>query len=144
VSYSEACEVRFQAEYKRLSKQAWAIVPKVRDVDKFLRANDDARHHVHEVHPEVCFYYMASERPMRFSKKRPAGRDERVSVLRTSFDHVLDEALRDRSRLECELDDLLDAFAALWTARRIREGTTVRLPAVLPRDPFGLPMEIVA
>jgi len=40
------------------------------------------------------------------------------------------------------MDDLLDAFAVLWTARRIAEGKAVTLPARPPLDSFGLRMAI--
>jgi len=36
-SYSDACQIRLQVEGKKLSLQAWAIMPKVRDVDELLR-----------------------------------------------------------------------------------------------------------
>jgi predicted RNase H-like nuclease len=39
-------------------------------------------------------------------------------------------------------DDLYDAFAALWTARRIRTGESRAIPAILALDPEGLPMRI--
>jgi predicted RNase H-like nuclease len=81
---------------------------------------------------------------MQFSKRRRAGRDERSSLLVIEFGDVVDSALGDLRSLGCAADDLLDAFAALWTARRIAKGTAVILPALPPRDKYGLPMEMVA
>lgn len=40
-------------------------------------------------------------------------------------------------------DDVLDAIAVLWTATRIARGEGRGLPDPPPRDPTGLPMEIV-
>jgi predicted RNase H-like nuclease len=40
-------------------------------------------------------------------------------------------------------DDILDAFAALWTAERITSGVAVTLPENKPLDSTGLPMRIV-
>jgi predicted RNase H-like nuclease len=40
-------------------------------------------------------------------------------------------------------DDLLDAVAAAWTARRLVEGVAERLPAEPAVDRRGLRMEIV-
>jgi predicted RNase H-like nuclease len=40
-------------------------------------------------------------------------------------------------------DDLLDAFAALWTAERISNGTARTVPAAPLEDRFGLRMEMV-
>ncbi|MCU1350492.1 MAG: uncharacterized protein JWO56_3522 [Acidobacteria bacterium] len=52
-TYVEACEISFLAQKKKLSKQAWAIYPKIREVDELLRERPDLRDRVHEVHPEV-------------------------------------------------------------------------------------------
>src|SRR5690349_2429275 len=36
-NYSEACEIGQNTCGKRLSRQAWGIVPKIREIDTFLR-----------------------------------------------------------------------------------------------------------
>jgi predicted RNase H-like nuclease len=41
-------------------------------------------------------------------------------------------------------DDLLDACACAWSARRIAEGRAVRFPADPPQDARGLRMAIHA
>ena len=38
-----------------ISKQAFAIVPKIREVDRLLRRRSAARGLIREVHPELCF-----------------------------------------------------------------------------------------
>lgn len=143
-THAEASAAGAAVDGRRLSIQTWAIIPKIREVDKFLRAETSLRARVREVHPEICFYFMAGRRPMQYSKSRRAGRDERRSLLITAFGDVIERALGDRRSLGCAADDLLDAFAALWTARRITKGTAVTLPARPPRDRFGLLMEMVA
>jgi predicted RNase H-like nuclease len=127
-----------------LSIQAWAIIPKIRDVDEILRGEADLRTRVREVHPEICFYFMAGRRPMQFAKKKREGRDERRTLLVSEFGNVVDDALGDLRSLGCAADDLLDAFAALWTARRVTKGIAHTIPALPPRDRYGLPMEMVA
>jgi predicted RNase H-like nuclease len=143
-SHADACLARERLEGKRLSIQAWAIVPKVREVDTTLRANGALRVRVREVHPEVCFYHMAGGRPMMHPKKKRAGREERRDLLASHFGRTIDAALADRTLRGCSADDLIDAFAALWTARRITSGQAVTIPVRPPRDSFGLPMEMVA
>ncbi len=143
-SHAEASALRYDTEGKRISVQAWAIIPKIRDVDSFLRENPVARSRIREVHPEVCFYFMAGERPMVASKKTAAGRTERTDLLTEAFGPSVETALDDLRHLGCRADDLLDAFAGLWTARRIRNSLAVTIPATPRRDAFGLPMEIVA
>ncbi|MFL5635521.1 MAG: DUF429 domain-containing protein, partial [Gemmatimonadaceae bacterium] len=42
-------------------------------------------------------------------------------------------------------DDILDAFAALWTAERVARGAAITLPhADPPMDSVGLPMRMLA
>ena len=143
-SHAEASAARVAVEGKGLPIQAWAIIPKIREIDEILRGEAYLRARVREVHPEICFYFMAGRRPMQFAKKKREGRDERRSLLVAEFGTVVDDALGDRRSLGCAADDLLDAFAALWTARRISKGTAITLPAMPTRDRFGLPMEMVA
>ncbi len=142
-SHAEASAARVAVEGKGLPIQAWAIIPKIREVDETLRGEADLRARVREVHPEICFYFMAGRRPMQFSKRRRAGRDERLALLVAEFGDVVDSALGDRRSLGCAADDLLDAFAALWTARRIAKGTALTFPAHPTKDRYDLPMEMV-
>jgi predicted RNase H-like nuclease len=79
-SHAEACSIRETVEHKRLSIQSWAIIPKIREVDAALRASAQLRARVREVHPEVCFYYLASRRPMSHAKKKREGRERRVEA----------------------------------------------------------------
>ena len=41
-----------------------------------------------------------------------------------------------------QADDILDAFALCWTARRLAAGDAIRLPELPPHDARGLRMEI--
>ncbi len=141
-SYAAANALRRAVEGKGMSKQAWAIVPKIMQVDATLRGSADLRFRVREVHPEVCFWAMNGERPMAWSKKRVQGRAERADVLGRHFGAIIGQALATKPA-GCHEDDLLDAFAATWTAGRIMSGKAIRLPADPPRDGHGLPMEMV-
>lgn len=143
-TYAEASALRRQIEGKGITKQAWAIRAKIREADQMLRSHPSRRESTREVHPEVCFCHLNGGIPMTHAKKTKAGRDERLALLRTCFGDAIERALLDRKRMGCEADDILDAFVALWTARRIDRGQEVTLPAVPPVDEFGLRMEIVA
>ena len=63
-SYYCACQIRFQVEEKKLSRQAWAITRKIGEVDDMLRHDSELSARVREVHPEVSFYFLAGERPV--------------------------------------------------------------------------------
>jgi len=81
---------------------------------------------------------------MRQNKKQPAGCDERIQQLQPIFGVYLQEALAQQRSLKSGKDDVLDAFAALWTAARIVTGNALTLPFNPPKDRCGLRMEIVA
>lgn len=129
-----------------MSRQSFAITHKIEEVDAVLRAGTaDLRNRVIEVHPEVSFCLWNDGRPMKVAKKRSAGREERRRLIEGAWPGVLE-------RLERELvatgyrfarDDLYDAVAALWTARRVRAGTARSLPDDPPSDSCGLRMAIV-
>lgn len=142
--YEEACRIRLRVEGKRLSRQSWGIVPKIREMDEFLRRHPAFRARVREVHPEVSFCFMAGGQPLRYSKKKPGGREERRRLLKPFFGKTLNEARADRIKSAVAEDDVLDAFAAVWTAERIAGGIAETFPSAPPHDRFGLPMQIVA
>ena len=96
---------------------------------------------VFEVHPELSFFQINGDVPLRWSKKFEAGQDERRTLLRNRIPGV-------ERILETELDEvpfthLLDAAALLWTARRISARAGTRLPADPEWDDEGLRMEFV-
>jgi len=143
-SHAQACAVRHRIEGKRMSIQAWAIVPKIREADALLREHPAYRAIVREAHPELCFAMLNGGAPLLDSKKSEAGHRQRVRLLRRWCGEAITRALADRAALGCAADDVVDAFVTLWTAARIQRGQATTLPAVPPRDAHGLRMEIVA
>ena len=143
-SHRHACALRRGVEGKKVSIQAWGILRKVREVDDALRTHEEWRTCVREVHPEVCFYHLNGNRPLTWAKKRAEGRRERLELLQPDFGNAVNGALTERRRLGCTADDIIDAFVALWTARRIANGIAVRLPLAPPVDVVGIAMEMLA
>jgi predicted RNase H-like nuclease len=142
-TWEEACSIRERIEGRRISKQTWAIVPKIAEVDRALRGSPARRSRVREVHPEVCFRAWRGE-PMPHAKKHPLGRAARRALVDGCFGADAFLEVRGRHRkADVADDDILDAFAALWTAERIARGEAATLPEHPPRDAHGLPMEIV-
>lgn len=142
-SYVDASERSAAACGKRLSRQAYAILPKIREVDVALRESPDLANRFREVHPEVSFYFLNGQRAMEHSKRSQAGRAERIRVLQPYFGQVV-EGLRARlPRAVVATDDILDALVALWTAERVASGRHVSLQRRPIRDRHGLPMAIV-
>lgn len=141
-SYAEACELHAAADGRRMSQQAFAILGKIREVDDFLRGNLARLMEIREVHPELCFWAWNDRKPIRFRKKSAAGRAEREQLIETVWPGVR-QTLRARFAVNAvSNDDLNDAFAALWTACRIRSGKAHSIPAVREWDGSGRLMEV--
>lgn len=129
---------------KGITKQTFAIVPKISEVDSLLRGCHKARGLVREIHPEVCFAGLAGH-PMKHRKKKRAGFEERRSVLGkewSNIDELIDHVLEETLRKCVERDDVLDAAVAAFTACQ-DERLLRSLPAKRKVDAHGLPMEMV-
>jgi predicted RNase H-like nuclease len=128
---------------KALSKQTFAILPKIIEIDELLRMKPELLHVVHEVHPELCFSIMAGK-PMAHGKRSGPGKAERRGVLKAEFadDFSTIEVGGREQRLP--IVDIIDATVACWSASRIARGEARPLPDHDSRDAFGLPMCIWA
>ncbi len=131
--YAEANALSAAAAGKKISKQTWCIVPGIRDFDEV--APDPAR--VVESHPELCFRTMAPEVAF-VSKKTARGQGQRIAALARWCDVVGAVA---EVPVGPALDDVLDALACAWSARRWAAGTAETLGGEL--DPLHKPMRIV-
>ena len=141
--YREACNVREAIEGKRMSKQSFFIMNKIEQVDAVVRTRRAFGEKVHEVHPEVSFTALGGGEPMQHSKRGQAGFDERFAHLCDVFPAAtLEEALGAFPRGQVARDDVLDAFAVLWSAKRIALSTAERLPPEPAYDPCGIDMAI--
>jgi predicted RNase H-like nuclease len=140
-SWEEACTIRLRIDGKRMSKQAWGIVPKVREVDALLREDAKLAARVFEVHPEVSFAAWAGE-PMRHSKKKSAGKLDRRKLIMAEWPDAITSCRAMLAGERYALDDLYDAFAALWTARRISAKKSRAMPSIPAREANDLPMTI--
>lgn len=136
-SYIEGSEINRRKTDKKLTRQAWGIIPKINQIDDALL--DGAEGWVLEVHPELCFWAMNQETPMEHSKKKEAGRLERVELLVQPFPHIRHHLAVKESGVAA--DDLLDAAAAAWTALRHYQGKSQAVGAN-SLDERGLPMKI--
>lgn len=143
-TWEEAAHICKQLSGKSISKQVWGIFSKVREVDRLLGSEPGLQDRIAEVHPEVCFWAWNGETAMPFSKKSPEGRDSRQALVDDHFGESAFVAVRRKYRMkDVATDDILDAFAALWTAERIIRGQARTLPATEVRDPIGLRMRIM-
>lgn len=129
---------------KGISKQAFYLFPKIRELDDWLLSSDRKGLWA-ECHPEVAFARLNGGVPLRESKKTEAGSLARQSLLRElgSTGLSIREALQAYRRKDVSADDLVDALVCLLTAER-PSGKRLHIPAAAPTDARGLTMEIVA
>jgi predicted RNase H-like nuclease len=117
-NYDDATAANKQRTGKKLSVWTWGIVPKIKEVDDAI--TPDRQQWAFEVHPEVCFWALAGNRPMAHRKKIEAGVNERLDLLRLVFPDI-ERRLQDRPP-GVGKDDLLDAALAAWSALRLHKG----------------------
>jgi len=112
-----------------VSAQAYALTAKIREVDRWRHGSGlDVR----EVHPETSFAVLLGG-PARFAKKTWTGIGERRRALVAAG---IDLAPFEHTELgRAAVDDVVDAAAAAWTARRIERGEALRLPEAEDGDP---------
>lgn len=124
-----------------LTKQTFYLLPKMRALAE--RMTPARQERVREVHPELAFYAMNGDAPVTASKHDAEGRAIRADLLSAQgVPYVHDAAA---SSGAAGTDDVLDAHAACWTARRVYESTAQRCPPIdepAPRNDRGLRMEI--
>lgn len=143
-SWKEACARNERTDGRRVSKQTFAILPKIAEADTLIRSDSWARQIVYEVHPELSFAKWSGA-PMIHRKKSPAGREERLALISGTFGQGVFESAYGLLRgYHVGSDDLADAFAAAWTAARIRVGKAERFPRERTVDSEGVPMHIWA
>lgn len=141
-NYEDAAEMNREVLGKGLSKQTWAIVPKIREADGVAqRVGQDK---VKEGHPEVSFSQLNDGSPILASKRSAKGTLARAGILaKLGFDlSQLAEQLPDNHT--AATDDLLDAAILTWTATRVSQGNHMIFPEAPITDDRGLEMSILA
>ena len=134
-TWAEANALNKQACGRGLSHQGFGLTRKILEVDAWVRS--DPRVTISEVHPEVSF---AAIDPVCVvaSKKTREGRDARASALRGAGLELPDV----RRGPTFAVDDLLDACAVAWSARRVLRGEAVSLPDPPEYFSDGIPAAI--
>ena len=132
---------------KGVSKQAFYLLPKIRETEKLLRSSDSDVLEWLETHPELCFSSFNGALPMKENKKTDAGFRERKSVLARHIPaRIIDRLLRNLMasvpRAQCARDDMVDALVCGVVARLDAEERDCLPPGVQEFDEVGLPMRI--
>jgi predicted RNase H-like nuclease len=104
---------------KSLSAQAFALAPKIKEVDNWLRDDPGAQEWLFECHPELSFRAIADGRVLA-GKKTPHGQIDRLRLIQQKFSDAVDVIAETRlTAKKAELADILDAYAAAHSALRV-------------------------
>jgi predicted RNase H-like nuclease len=136
-TYEEALAIGRSIDGRGLSRQAFNLIPRIRDVDEHITRRKQAW--IGEAHPELCFALLLG-RPCAASKKTAEGRAERMSAIAGVYPDALERIAEPHPG--AGIDDVLDAYALTVTARRLNEGTVIRL-GDSARDARGLRQEVI-
>lgn len=157
-TYDEANQINKDSSPEKLGipKQCYGIFKKLKEIDDFM--NSEFQGTIKEIHPELCFYEMNKNKVAAAHKKSTQeGFDERLKLLQherfanLNIKNIQKEIKNKSEQNKCEVkkddidvkrDDILDAYAALWTAKRIFEGKAIRIPTDHVRDSHRLLMEM--
>ena len=147
--YPTACSVaqRHSKPSRKVSKQAFNIFPKIREVDDLMTPALQSR--VFECHPEVAFWVMNGQTQLALAKKARSDTGASGSGLRrdllsaNGFPATFIER-QHFARRTAGQDDFLDACVCAWSAARILAGTALTFPDAPPLDARGLRQEIRA
>jgi predicted RNase H-like nuclease len=127
---------------KGLSAQAAGIVPKVAEVDRFVREHLQAEAWLWECHPELSFRALDGGIPLGAHKRSIAGQRARRQLVRARFGDVEEQLARAPwGRRAVAVADMLDAYAALSTAVRCARAEHEKLGDG-GRDAAGIPMRM--
>jgi len=128
-----------KADGKGLSRQAFAILPKIAEIDTVM--SPDRQKTLRESHPELVFCRLNASVPL-VSKHTPQGIDQRRAILTRHGFIELDLWLGALRRRQAKPDDLLDACVLAVAAFEATQGLARRVKCRDMRDAKGLAMAI--
>jgi predicted RNase H-like nuclease len=118
-TYSEAKEANFKLTGKYISKQAWNICPKIRDVNDSYH-KFPLKISVKEMHPEVSFWALNGKKPCQHYKKTTEGKKERLEILSRfcpDAESLFYKIFTEVNKKDVAADDIIDALVGVVTAK---------------------------
>ncbi|MFC1458843.1 DUF429 domain-containing protein [Microvirga arabica] len=146
--YGDACATAAATSEppRKVSRQGFAIFPKIREIDALLHAQPDLMTRVYEVHPELAFWALNDAKALDQPKKvkgtpyAPGMALRRGLLSRSGL--LPDSLIHASPPRGAAQDDLLDALAGLTVALDIARGGGQPFPDPPGRDAHGLPVAI--
>ena len=124
----------------RLNRVVWGQIRRIREVREVVQSH--LQRNVFEVHPDLSFHQLNGDQSLLHGKRTPEGQKEREEILVRRMQNVANR-LSEESPRGASRANLLDAYAVLWTARRIVARAAVRMPDSPEWNGDGLRMELV-
>lgn len=121
-SYPAAGAAHRRLTGQGLARQSYALRPRILEADAIYA---DGAVPLREVHPELSFTMIGGGIPPESKKKTWRGQWDRVSRLESAGIVIPADI---GAAAEAAPDDVLDAAAAAWSARRIADGCGVSVP----------------
>lgn len=138
--YKTASKICFERSGKKLNRQSFALLDKIRQVDDLMTPVLQKK--VREIHPEVSFWELNNKKPIQQNKKTVPGQAQRHRLLQRIF-MDMDDVLSKSPATGFAMDDALDALVAAYTAGQAVIGKAKTLPPTTELDSKGLKMEIL-
>lgn len=145
--YEETVEKQKAANRKALGKslsiQTIEIIPKIRQLDRFLEEHRVYANAIKESHPEVCFARLNGAVLMS-KKARHEGLVQRAAILENYLPQLTVQYVKERAKtLKCKADDIVDAIVLAVTANLNSQGLCETIPEHVMEDAKGLKMRMV-
>ena len=123
-----------------LSPVTWGRIRRIREVRETIHSHNQRS--VYEVHPELSFHQLNGDESLSYSKNSSRGIKEREELLVRRV-QGMDLRLQAGPPRGATRSNLLDGFAALWTARRVAAKAAARVPENPEWNNDGLRMEML-
>ena len=128
---------------KSLSSQSINIIPKIRELDKFLDDHREYKNVLCESHPELCFTRL-NGKALMMKKKTAEGLEERRSILEKYIEKGMLDGIQVRAKeLHCMPDDIMDSVCLAVSAALKAHGMCEMIPEEPETDARGLVMQMV-
>jgi predicted RNase H-like nuclease len=144
-SYSQACEINFKVQGKKLSKQLWNLGDKIRSIDGYLKSHPEYRLVLRESSPEYAFQLLSGA-PLDLSKSTSAGVEERLSICsryENRSDPIYQYCIQSYPRKACAPHDILDALILAITALLTKTRGVMKIPETCRTDRYGIPIQAI-
>ena len=138
--YETASKICFERSGKKLNRQSFFLLDKIRQVDDLMTPALQRR--LREIHPEILFWALNDRKPVEQNKKTVPGQAHRHKLLQRIF-MDMDDILSKSPTDGFAMDDAFDALATAWMAGQVVIGNVKTLPENPELDSKGLRMEIL-